>query len=1342
MTGIQRIAPPAVHRITSNQIVLDLQTAVKELVENALDAHASSIDVRFSDYGATSLDVVDNGTGIPPEDWHAVGLKYHTSKIAAWTDLASVATFGFRGEAISSLCALCRSVSLATTTHNAGPLATILPLKHDGSLDVPSAPDGQPDLSALPKVARQRGTTVSIHGLFDKLPVRRREFERNIKREYAKTQAYLQAYALISKGVRWSVSNTPKGGRKQVVLTLTPPRTMLKAAQDPSKHLLSNVTCLFGPKVASSVIPLALNVELASQHGDTGSSVGRGHPPRKKARVESTSESDEDEQPAADPADGLDRRRGTLRIHITGLISRPSSTFSHSSSNRQFYYINGRPWDIPARLSRAFNEVYRSFHTNDQATTTNTAASTSTPTGTPLGRSSSALSASAAGRVDGSTSGGMTAGGSQASAFPFVLANFEMPPDSYDINMSPDKRTIWLAREKEVAEALREALEALYKPWRSTFAVGAASAGALRSAGAANRSDKRPGGVKGTVDRAVQSNVQKARQTPTRLALQPVASDVGDQGNCIESDQTGYPSEADSQDMDDLPRRAQSRAHSDASHLGNEPEAAKEMSQNEGHSDAALVKMQSHEAPSSSSTPTTWHPPQEARLQGGDARSRPPVRRRESVPDSVSPAKRAETTLKDILLKGSQGKEERTWKTQSCLDSRGIDSEKEAPPCDEVAMEQDSVNVDARLSEGLSLGEDYEQLREGHDEEVHHFAPPASMRGARANAHSGLMLEEERQLNLARLDDVSAEEAGEPSQEEVLRTALPLEQRSIAVDWGQVRKRASRLRRPKASEAVFPYQQESHADEETGRSDTVVAEGGEQAERSGLTYRPRTKIHGAGVHNQDASVAEGELNRTIHQVDFLYRMTISGQFNLAFIIARRLARRDAAADGQVTGQGEDDDLFIIDQHAADEKYNFEELQKVTKIRSQPLIVPRTLELSAADELVAFEHMDTLKHDGFDIRYDEDAPPGTRVTLLSQPVSRGTIFGIKDLEELLHLLADVSPGTAKAASVRCSKARAMFAMRACRKSVMVGKALSRRQMTAILRHMGTMESPWNCPHGRPTMRHLANLNTVPISSAAPRPSCMAVPEIKWSEALSGYSARRRGGRYAFEPDANGKPIAAIQSIQHLLAKAWTLPKAAKHLTVVAAPMYDERSQSAGVYANALKYIAAEARYKACKTAVTTLGRMGYAREYHVKRHIEEISSSVYAGLPFASTKDEAKNLEHEVKDAGTVAKDVRKPAVKAAEPANPPKGAYGPNDAEPLKAAVPPKASPAAAKPLEEEKPKGNVVKAADKVKDLVTIASTVAGSAPLSSKSGYSGSASSASARDLANQRPKAQACP
>ena len=60
------------------------------------------------------------------------------------------------------------------------------------------------------------------------------------------------------------------------------------------------------------------------------------------------------------------------------------------------------------------------------------------------------------------------------------------------------------------------------------------------------------------------------------------------------------------------------------------------------------------------------------------------------------------------------------------------------------------------------------------------------------------------------------------------------------------------------------------------------------------------------------------------------------------------------------------------------------------------------------------------------------------------------------------------------AIRCSKVRSMFAMRACRSSIMIGKPLSHRTMKKVVSNLGELDKPWNCPHGRPTLRHLMEL----------------------------------------------------------------------------------------------------------------------------------------------------------------------------------------------------------------------------------------------------------------------------
>jgi hypothetical protein len=71
--SIKPIDADSVHRINAGQVVIDLQGAIKELVENSLDAGATSIDVRIKDHGVDTVEVHDNGSGIAEADWASIG---------------------------------------------------------------------------------------------------------------------------------------------------------------------------------------------------------------------------------------------------------------------------------------------------------------------------------------------------------------------------------------------------------------------------------------------------------------------------------------------------------------------------------------------------------------------------------------------------------------------------------------------------------------------------------------------------------------------------------------------------------------------------------------------------------------------------------------------------------------------------------------------------------------------------------------------------------------------------------------------------------------------------------------------------------------------------------------------------------------------------------------------------------------------------------------------------------------------------------------------------------------------------------------------------------------------
>ncbi|XP_020408196.1 DNA mismatch repair protein PMS1 isoform X3 [Zea mays] len=221
------------------------------------------------------------------------------------------------------------------------------------------------------------------------------------------------------------------------------------------------------------------------------------------------------------------------------------------------------------------------------------------------------------------------------------------------------------------------------------------------------------------------------------------------------------------------------------------------------------------------------------------------------------------------------------------------------------------------------------------------------------------------------------------------------------------------------------------------------------------------------------AAATNELDRLFSKHDFR-EMEVVGQFNLGFIIGK-------------LGQ----DLFIVDQHASDEKYNFECLSQSTILNVQPLLEPLRLDLSPEEEVIVSMNMSTIRKNGFVLAEDLHASPGNHYLLKAVPFSKNITFGVQDVKELISMLAD-SQGDCSiissykldtADSVCPSRVRAMLASRACRMSTMIGDPLTKAEMKKILKNMAGLRSPWNCPHGRPTMRHLADLRTMKAKDIA-------------------------------------------------------------------------------------------------------------------------------------------------------------------------------------------------------------------------------------------------------------------
>ena len=164
-------------------------------------------------------------------------LKHYTSKLSSYNDLDTLNTFGFRGEALSSLCAL-SNVYITTAREEEAPKGSRLDFETSGKL------------KGISVIAAQRGTTVFVETIFKNIPVRRQELERNIKREYGKVLNLLQAYACISTDVRLSVSNTM--GKKKINAFST----------KGNKTTRENIANVYSAKALASLVPLDLDFEM------------------------------------------------------------------------------------------------------------------------------------------------------------------------------------------------------------------------------------------------------------------------------------------------------------------------------------------------------------------------------------------------------------------------------------------------------------------------------------------------------------------------------------------------------------------------------------------------------------------------------------------------------------------------------------------------------------------------------------------------------------------------------------------------------------------------------------------------------------------------------------------------------------------------------------------------------------------------------------------------------------------------------------------------------------------------------------------------------------------------
>ena len=159
-TRIKKLSPLLINQLAAGEVVTRPAAVVKELLENAIDAGATHIEVHVTQGGMGMIEVVDNGVGIHPDDMIMAITRHATSKVADVANLHGIMTLGFRGEALAATAAVSR-LTLISSHDNSG---IGRQLQVAGVLD---------DIPKLSPVVHNRGTTITVRDLYFNVPARR-----------------------------------------------------------------------------------------------------------------------------------------------------------------------------------------------------------------------------------------------------------------------------------------------------------------------------------------------------------------------------------------------------------------------------------------------------------------------------------------------------------------------------------------------------------------------------------------------------------------------------------------------------------------------------------------------------------------------------------------------------------------------------------------------------------------------------------------------------------------------------------------------------------------------------------------------------------------------------------------------------------------------------------------------------------------------------------------------------------------------------------------------------------------------------------------------------------------
>ena len=1051
--------------------------------------------------GLDIVEVSDDGCGVPVDSRHLLATPHATSKIQSFDDIysstTSNTTLGFRGEALFCLANLSGNLVVATRTADEA-VAQKLEYRRDGSLRVDS----------VTRVPKKVGTTVAVVRLLEAVPVRRADLKRRIGEQRRKLVKLISGYAILAPAVRFQlidITTANNKGRKSQSSAAAPREHVLLATpgQGPQK-LPEAISAVFGSAFWNSLTEFHLDLtKLIADAPKTSTDSQQNDNHNSKEPQHSTPSASSPSASSLAAATPLESPKWQVRGYISkcpsssSFTNHPSSALSSNERrfrDEQLYSINQRPVDMP-RVTRMLMTVWKSLQTPSTA---------------------------------------------QRRSHPSCILEFTLPNHAYDVNVSPDKREVILPQESQLLDLLQHHVQQVWSAMDGHFdsaprLVVVPPPPAQLSSLTHPEDDPDDEQEEEEVDTPTKFNRRYAFSHDVRkIRLQHEYDD----GRIRSSEEkweprTSLSSSAESHEEDDAVQVLVSTETKTPEHRnGGVPQ--KEKSENEQEPcetdtmDTSVPKQSQADASATKPTKTC------AQVTPISA---------ERVPISVEDQKLAQTPLLPEKRKLrattsnphelSPTQEDRLWRAakRRFHDSSRVEAQLAThesfaqfrattggPRSKPQRPTPHSQNKLEQFGFSATSNQRKEKDRCVNDDRLSHRETNATDGGPsckRVSFDSAPTLDSEGPT-----DDTTKTRPG-PHADHIVtveeRKPIPhFEQgnHNTVVSSQEGEPSVSSVQdpnqrcEPNGNEPVAPARRDSISRDsvvwESFYNTSTVLEAARKERIAMLDRRISLQSDDeVGRNNVEPGEGEDGSKISLQQGDF-GTMVVIGQFNMGFILAKSAENH----------------LWIMDQHACDEVYNFEKLVAETVIHEQPLMAPSPLELSVEEESCVLDNMDIFEKNGFRFQYQADKPPRFRLSLTAIPHSgardgrKAVQFGRDDVAALCAILGADDTGTssfdtaagggtgtdgsgmygnnavrryasqrsdknikgddADRVIARLPKAIAMFASRACRGSIMIGKALSSGEMDRVVKHLGEIEQPWNCPHGRPTMRHAADL----------------------------------------------------------------------------------------------------------------------------------------------------------------------------------------------------------------------------------------------------------------------------